>query len=109
MIPVKTVVLQGASSEAQPAEALPAGPQQALPAEAPAASSEAAQNSSSTDGAALANGHRSTLDGYSYACKYCNFRSQDITQFVGHVNSEHTDFNKDPTFVCTECSFLGQR
>lgn len=108
MIPVKTVVLQGASAEAQPAEALPAGPQQALPAEAPAASSEAAQNSSSTDGAALANGHRSTLDGYSYACKYCDFRSQDITQFVGHVNSEHTDFNKDPTFVCTECSFLAK-
>lgn len=105
MIPVKAVVLQAPSAEAQPAEALPEGPQQDLPPDAPAASGEAAQNSSSTDGAALANGHRATLDGYSYSCKYCDFRSQDMTQFVGHMNSEHTDFNKDPSFVCTECSF----
>uniref|UniRef100_F6XDA6 Zinc fingers and homeoboxes protein 3 n=1 Tax=Equus caballus TaxID=9796 RepID=F6XDA6_HORSE len=108
MIPVKTVVLQDASAEAQPSEALHEGPQQDLPSEAPATSSEAAQNSSSTDGTALANGHRSTLDGYSYSCKYCDFRSQDITQFMGHMNSEHTDFNKDPTFICTECSFLAK-
>uniref|UniRef100_A0A452T4L7 Zinc fingers and homeoboxes protein 3 n=1 Tax=Ursus maritimus TaxID=29073 RepID=A0A452T4L7_URSMA len=108
MIPVKTVVLQEASAEAQPAEALPEGPQQELPPEVPASSGEAAQTSGSTDGTALANGHRSTLDGYSYSCKYCDFRSQDITQFVGHMNSEHTDFNKDPTFVCTECNFLAK-
>ncbi|KAI2594853.1 ZHX3 isoform 3, partial [Pan troglodytes] len=106
MIPVKTVVLQDASMEAQPAETLPEGPQQDLPPEASAASSEAAQNPSSTDGSTLANGHRSTLDGYLYSCKYCDFRSHDMTQFVGHMNSEHTDFNKDPTFVCSGCSFL---
>ncbi|PNI60052.1 ZHX3 isoform 18, partial [Pan troglodytes] len=34
MIPVKTVVLQDASMEAQPAETLPEGPQQDLPPEA---------------------------------------------------------------------------
>lgn len=107
MIPVKTVVLQDASAETQPAEAGPDGPQQDLPPETPAASSEAAQNSG-PDGPALANGHRSTLDGYLYSCKYCDFRSQDVAQFVGHMNSEHTDFNKDPTFVCTECSFLAK-
>ncbi|KAM9589542.1 zinc fingers and homeoboxes protein 3 [Trichechus inunguis] len=108
MIPVKTVVLQDASVEAQPMEALPEGPQQDLLPEVPAASSEAAQNTSSTNSTTLANGHRSTLDGYSYSCKYCDFRSQDITQFVGHMNSEHTDFNKDPTFICTECNFLAK-
>nr|XP_012610138.1 zinc fingers and homeoboxes protein 3 isoform X1 [Microcebus murinus]XP_012610140.1 zinc fingers and homeoboxes protein 3 isoform X1 [Microcebus murinus]XP_012610141.1 zinc fingers and homeoboxes protein 3 isoform X1 [Microcebus murinus]XP_012610142.1 zinc fingers and homeoboxes protein 3 isoform X1 [Microcebus murinus] len=108
MIPVKTVVLQDAGVEAQPAEAVLPGPQQDLPPEVPATSSEAAQNSSSTDGSALANGHRSTLDGYLYSCKYCDFRSHDMTQFVGHMNSEHTDFNKDPTFVCAACSFLAK-
>lgn len=108
MIPVKTVVLQEASAEAQPAQAPPEAPLQDLPPEAPATSGEATQTSSSTDCAALANGHRSTLDGYSYSCKYCDFRSQDITQFVGHMNSEHTDFNKDPAFVCTECNFLAK-
>ncbi|XP_042639555.1 LOW QUALITY PROTEIN: zinc fingers and homeoboxes protein 3 [Orycteropus afer afer] len=108
MIPVKTVALQEAGAEAQPTEALPEGPQQTLPPEAPATSSEVAQNNSGTDGAVLANGHRSTSDGYSYSCKYCDFRSQDVTQFVGHMNSEHTDFDKDPTFVCTECSFLAK-
>lgn len=108
MIPVKTVVVQDASMEAQPTETLPEGPQQDLPPEAPVASSEAAQNSSSTDGSTLANGHRSTLDGYLYSCKYCDFRSHDMTQFVGHMNSEHTDFNKDPTFVCSGCSFLAK-
>uniref|UniRef100_A0A4X1TRN0 Zinc fingers and homeoboxes protein 3 n=1 Tax=Sus scrofa TaxID=9823 RepID=A0A4X1TRN0_PIG len=108
MIPVKTVVLQDASTEAPPAEAVPEGPPQEPAPEAPATGSEAAQGASSPDGATLANGHRSALDGYSFACKYCDFRSQDITQFVGHLNSEHTDFNKDPTFVCTECSFLAK-
>ncbi|ERE70433.1 zinc fingers and homeoboxes protein 3 isoform X1 [Cricetulus griseus] len=108
MIPVKTVVLQGASTEAQPVDTLPEGPQQDLPSEAPAASSEAVPNPSSTDGSALANGHRSTLDGYVYSCKDCDFRSQDMTQFVGHMNSEHTDFNKDPNFVCTGCNFLAK-
>ncbi|KAL4675402.1 hypothetical protein H8959_009547, partial [Pygathrix nigripes] len=108
MIPVKTVVVQDASMEAQPAETLPEGPQQDLSPEAPVASSEAAQNPSSTDGSALANGHRSTLDGYLYSCKYCDFRSHDMTQFVEHINSEHTDFNKDPTFVCSGCSFLAK-
>ncbi|XP_004687069.2 PREDICTED: zinc fingers and homeoboxes protein 3 [Condylura cristata] len=108
MIPVKTVVLQEASAESQPAEALPEGPQQDLPPDAPAASSEAARSCRSSDGTGLANGHRSTLAGYSYSCKYCDFRSQDMTPFVGHMNSEHTDFNKDPTFVCTECSFLAK-
>ncbi|KAM5245883.1 zinc fingers and homeoboxes protein 3 [Ctenodactylus gundi] len=108
MIPVKTAMLQDASAEAQPAAALPEGPQQDLPPEAPATSSEAAQNSSSTDGSALANGHRSTLDGYLYSCKDCDFRSQDLTQFVGHMNSEHTDFSKDPIFVCSGCNFLAK-
>nr|XP_020014801.1 zinc fingers and homeoboxes protein 3 isoform X1 [Castor canadensis] len=108
MIPVKTVALQGASVETQPVEVLPEGPQQDLPPEAPAASNEAAQNPSSTVGSALANGHRSTLDGYLYSCKDCDFRSQDMTQFVGHMNSEHTDFNKDPNFVCSGCSFLAK-
>lgn len=108
MIPVKTVVLQEASAEAQPAETLPEGPQQDLPPEVPATSSEAAPSSSSADSSALANGHRSTLDGYSYSCRFCDFRSQDIVQFVGHINSEHTDFNKDPHFICTQCSFLAK-
>lgn len=108
MIPVKTVVLQSASAEAQPAETVPERPQQDPSSETPAATSEAAQNSSIADGCALANGHRSTLEGYLYSCKDCDFTSQDMTQFVGHMNSEHTDFNKDPTFVCTGCSFLAK-
>ncbi|XP_006839419.1 PREDICTED: zinc fingers and homeoboxes protein 3 [Chrysochloris asiatica] len=108
MIPVKAAALQGASGEAQPSETVSQGPQQDLPPEAPAASSEVTQNTSSTDSTVLANGHRSTLDGYSYSCQYCDFRSQDVTQFVGHMNSEHTEFNKDPTFLCTECSFLAK-
>lgn len=108
MIPVKTVVLQNAIVEAHAEEALLEGPQQDLLSEAPAATSETAQNSSNVEGSALANGHRSSLDGYLYSCKDCDFRSQDMTQFVGHMNSEHTDFNKDPTFVCTGCSFLAK-
>lgn len=110
MIPVKAVVLQGAAVEAQPAEALPEACSQQEPSpEVPAGGSgEVTQTPSSTDGTTLANGHRSTLDGYSFSCRYCDFRSQDVTQFVGHMNSEHTDFNKDPTFVCTECSFLAK-
>lgn len=108
MIPVKTIVLQGAGVEALPAEALPEGLQQDPSPEAPAPSSEVAPSSGSADGTTLANGHRSTLDGYSYSCKYCDFKSQDIIQFVGHISAEHTDFNKDPTFVCSECSFLAK-
>ncbi|KAM8774032.1 zinc fingers and homeoboxes protein 3 isoform 1-T2 [Rhynchonycteris naso] len=108
MIPLKTAALQDASAEAPPTETVPEGPPQDLPPEVPAASSEATQTPSSPDSAVLANGQRSTLDGYLFSCKYCDFRSQDITQFVGHMNSDHTDFNKDPTFVCTECSFLAK-
>ncbi|KAM6163854.1 zinc fingers and homeoboxes protein 3 [Rhynchocyon petersi] len=108
MIPVKMVALQGAGVAPQPPEALCEGPQQDLPPDTPAISSETAQNTGSASGTALANGHRSTLDGYSYSCKSCDFRSQDISQFVGHMNSEHTEFTKDPTFVCTECCFLAQ-
>uniref|UniRef100_A0A8C3WF51 Zinc fingers and homeoboxes protein 3 n=1 Tax=Catagonus wagneri TaxID=51154 RepID=A0A8C3WF51_9CETA len=108
MIPVKTVVLPDASAEAPPAEAVPEGPPQEPPPEVPAPGGEGAQGASSPDGTTLANGHRSALDGYSFACKHCDFRSQDIAQFVGHLNSEHTAFNKDPTFVCTECSFLAK-
>lgn len=108
MIPVKTVVLPGSSAEAPPAEPGPEGPPQEPPPEVPATSTEATQSASGPDVPSLANGHRSTLDGYAFACKYCDFRSQDITQFVGHLSSEHTDFNKDPSFVCTECSFLAK-
>lgn len=109
MIPVKTVLLQGTGAEALPEEPpVPEGPPQEPPPEAPTASGEATQGTSGPDSAALANGHRSTLDGYTYACKCCDFRSQDITRFVGHLSSEHTDFSKDPNFVCTECSFLAK-
>ncbi|XP_037667657.1 zinc fingers and homeoboxes protein 3 [Choloepus didactylus] len=108
MIPVKAVVLQEASAEAPPSVASPEGPPAEQPPEGPSASSEVAHNASSPDSPALANGHQSTSDGSSYSCKYCDFRSQDKTHFVGHMNSEHTDFSKDPTFVCTECSFLAK-
>uniref|UniRef100_A0A8C6EDY6 Zinc fingers and homeoboxes protein 3 n=1 Tax=Moschus moschiferus TaxID=68415 RepID=A0A8C6EDY6_MOSMO len=108
MIPVKTMVLPGSSAEALPVEPGPEGPPQEPPPEAPATSTEATQSASGPDVPSLANGHRSTLDGYAYACKYCDFRSQDITQFVGHLSSEHTAFNRDPSFVCTECSFLAK-
>ncbi|XP_075384858.1 zinc fingers and homeoboxes protein 3 [Tenrec ecaudatus] len=107
MIPVKTVALQaaGAGAEAQPAAQAPAeGPQQAPPPEGPAVASEAGPGPSSTEGPALANGHRGALDGHSYACRHCDFRTQDVTQFVGHMNTEHTD----PAFVCTQCSFLAK-
>ncbi|KAG8513407.1 Zinc fingers and homeoboxes protein 3 [Galemys pyrenaicus] len=108
MIPAKTAAPREAGAQSQPAEALPEGAQQTLPAEVPAASGEAVQRCSSPEGAVLANGHRGSLDGYSCSCKGCDFRSQDVTQFVGHVSSQHTDFNKDPTFVCTKCSFLAK-
>lgn len=105
---MKTVVLQDTGAEALPEEPVPEGPPQEPPPEVPTASGEATQGTSGPDSAALANGHRSTLDGYTYACKCCDFRSQDITRFVGHLSSEHTDFSKDPNFVCTECSFLAK-
>ncbi|XP_077024417.1 zinc fingers and homeoboxes protein 3 [Tamandua tetradactyla] len=108
MIPVKAVVLQEASTEAPPTTAPHEGAPLEKPPEGPGPGSESAHHTSRPDGPALANGHRSTSDGYSYSCKYCDFRSQDVTHFVGHMNSEHMDFNKDPTFVCTECSYLAK-
>ncbi|XP_007474394.2 zinc fingers and homeoboxes protein 3 isoform X2 [Monodelphis domestica] len=104
MIPVKTVVLQ--ETEADPVEGFNEGTQQELPPETPSVN-DAVNNNNNNNGT-LSNGHRNTFDGDSYVCKYCDFGSQDMNQFMGHMNSEHTDFNKDPTFVCIECSFMAK-
>lgn len=104
MIPVKTMVLQEMESDA--VEDNHEGTQQHMPPEPPAAG-DAVINSSSNN-ATLSNGHRSIMDGDTYLCKYCDFGSQDVNHFFGHMDSEHLDFSKDPSFVCVECSFLAQ-
>ncbi|XP_030067083.1 zinc fingers and homeoboxes protein 3 [Microcaecilia unicolor] len=55
---------------------------------------------------ALSNGYQSIIDGGIYVCKYCAFSCRDISKFVNHMNSEHLDFSRDPSYVCVECSFL---
>ncbi|XP_074868328.1 zinc fingers and homeoboxes protein 3 [Carettochelys insculpta] len=104
MIPVKTMVLREMVSDA--VEDDHEGTQQHMPSELPAASDTVINNSGNN--ATLFNGHRSIIDGDTYMCKYCDFGSQDVNKFFGHMNSEHLDFSKDPLFVCVECSFLAQ-
>ncbi|XP_038605932.1 zinc fingers and homeoboxes protein 3 [Tachyglossus aculeatus] len=97
MIPVKTVVLQ--QREADPANE---GPHQD-PAPEVLRVSDAANNPNRSG--APADGR---CEGDTYLCKYCDFGSQDMSPFMGHMDSEHTDFSQDPSFVCTECSFLAK-
>lgn len=101
MIPVKTLVLQETEQDA--GEDDPEGTQAEAPAEGPAASDAGASNSNN---GALSNGHRGIADGDTYICKPCDFGSQDLHQFFGHLDSEHSDFSKDPAFACVGCSFL---
>lgn len=101
MIPVKTLVLQ--ETEQDTGEDDHEGTQPEAPAEGPAASDAGASNSNN---GALSNGHRGIADGDTYICKSCDFGSQDLHQFFGHLDSEHSDFNKDPAFACLGCSFL---
>ncbi|KAM8798000.1 zinc fingers and homeoboxes protein 3 [Eudromia elegans] len=103
MIPVKTLVLQEPEVDAVKDDRK--GTQQDAAPEAPAASDAAAGNSSNR---ALSNGHRGIADGDTYVCKCCNFGSQDVHHFLGHLDSEHLDFSKDPAFVCVACSFLAK-
>lgn len=102
MIPSKTLALQelqSASLGSKPAEAQP------LVAHATLSISDAVVNANHSSGK-LSNGYRGMVDGDTYRCKYCNFGSQDVNQFLGHLDSEHIDFSKDPSFVCVQCSFL---
>nr|XP_006121947.1 zinc fingers and homeoboxes protein 3 [Pelodiscus sinensis]XP_025039800.1 zinc fingers and homeoboxes protein 3 [Pelodiscus sinensis] len=102
MIPVKTMVLQ--EMESDTVEDHHGETQQHVLSE-PLAASDAVVNNSSNN-AALSNGHRSIINGDAYMCKYCDFETQDMNHFFGHLDSEHLDFSKDPSFVCVECSFL---
>ncbi|CAM9570986.1 unnamed protein product [Bubo scandiacus] len=101
MIPVKTLVLQ--ETELDAVEDDREGTQQDAPAEGPAASDAGASNSNN---GALSNGHRGIADGDTYICKSCDFGSQDVHHFFGHLDSEHLDFSKDPAFACVACNFL---
>ncbi|KAF2988112.1 hypothetical protein EK904_007069 [Melospiza melodia maxima] len=101
MIPVKTLVLQETEQDA--GEDDHEGTQPEAPAEGPAASDAGA---SSSNNGALSNGHRGIADGDTYICKPCDFGSQDLHQFFGHLDSEHPDFSKEPAFACARCSFL---
>ncbi|NWR43822.1 ZHX3 protein, partial [Regulus satrapa] len=101
MIPVKTLVLQETEQDA--GEDDREGTQPEAPAEGPVASDAGASSSNS---GALSNGHRGIADGDTYICKPCDFGSQDLHQFFGHLDSEHSDFSKDPAFACVGCSFL---
>lgn len=101
MIPVKTLVLQ--ETELETVEEEPEGTQQDAPTEGLAPSNAGATTSSSE---ALSNGYRSITDGDTYICKGCDFGSQDVQHFFGHLDSEHSDFSKEPTFVCVACNFL---
>lgn len=62
--------------------------------------------SSNHNSGTLSNGHSSIVDGDMYRCTYCSFCSQDANLFLAHLDAEHTDFSKDPSFVCVQCSFL---
>lgn len=101
MIPVKTLVLQETEQDA--GEDDHEGTQPEAPAEGPAAGDAGA---SSSNNGALSNGHRGIADSDTYICKPCDFGSQDLHQFFGHLDSEHSDFSKDPAFACVGCSFL---
>ncbi|KAJ7331959.1 hypothetical protein JRQ81_014139 [Phrynocephalus forsythii] len=61
---------------------------------------------SNHNGGTLSNGHNGIIDSDTYRCTYCSFGSQDVNQFLAHLDSEHLDFSKDPSFVCVKCSFL---
>ncbi|XP_009459877.1 PREDICTED: zinc fingers and homeoboxes protein 3 [Nipponia nippon] len=101
MIPVKTLVLQ--ETELDTVEDDREGTQQDAPAEGPAAGDAGASNSNN---GSLSNGHRGIADSDTYICKSCDFGSQDVHHFFGHLDSEHLDFSKDPAFACVACSFL---
>uniref|UniRef100_A0A8C5WSP4 Zinc fingers and homeoboxes 3 n=1 Tax=Laticauda laticaudata TaxID=8630 RepID=A0A8C5WSP4_LATLA len=54
----------------------------------------------------LSNGHNGIIDSTSYRCTGCNFTTQEINQFLNHLDSEHIDFIKDPSFLCVKCNSL---
>lgn len=102
MIPPKTLALQqsqSASSGVDHEGSRPSGTSATLPV------TEIVVGSNHNNGT-LSNGHSGIVDGDIYRCTYCNFRSQDVNLFLKHLDSEHTDFSKDPSFVCVQCSFL---
>lgn len=101
MIPVKTLVLQETEQDAGEDDHEATQPE--APAEGAAASDAGASNSNN---GALSNGHRGIADSDTYICQPCDFGSQDLHQFFGHLDSEHSDFSKDPAFACVGCSFL---
>ncbi|XP_056363215.1 zinc fingers and homeoboxes protein 3 isoform X2 [Oenanthe melanoleuca] len=101
MIPVKTLVLQETEQDA--GEDDHEGTQPEASAEGPVASDAGASNNNN---GALSNGHRGIADSDTFICKPCDFGSQDLHQFFGHLDSEHSDFGKDPTFACVGCNFL---
>uniref|UniRef100_A0ACB8F643 Uncharacterized protein n=1 Tax=Sphaerodactylus townsendi TaxID=933632 RepID=A0ACB8F643_9SAUR len=101
MIPTKTLALQESQSASVGVD--PEGLQ--LPA-TPAAAPVAETVSSNHNGGTLSNGHKGIVDGDTYRCRYCDFGCQDVSRFLGHLDSEHKDFSKDPSFVCVQCSLL---
>nr|XP_056700614.1 zinc fingers and homeoboxes protein 3 [Euleptes europaea] len=99
MIPTKTLALQESQSASVGVEGFQ------LSATA-AASPVTEPISSNHNSGSLSNGHRGIVDGDTYRCKYCDFGCQDASRFLGHLDSEHKDFSKDPSFVCVQCSLL---
>ncbi|XP_054835877.1 zinc fingers and homeoboxes protein 3 [Eublepharis macularius] len=101
MIPTKAVALQESQS---PSVGVDREGFQLSVTPAPSPVSETI--SSNHNSGMLSNGHKAIVDGDTYRCKYCNFGCQDFSLFLGHLDSEHTDFSKDPSFVCVLCSLL---
>ncbi|XP_063001623.1 zinc fingers and homeoboxes protein 3 [Elgaria multicarinata webbii] len=102
MIPPKTLALQ--ESQSASVDVVHEGTQQSVsPASLPI--SDTVVNSNHNSGT-LSNGYNGIVDGDTYRCTYCSFGSQDVNQFLAHIDSEHIDFSKGPSFVCVQCSFL---
>lgn len=101
MIPTKTLALQ----ESQPAT--DGVDREGFQLSVTAAASPVTETiGSNHNSGTLSNGHRGIVDGDMYRCRYCDFGCQDVSRFLGHLDSEHMDFNKDPSFVCAQCSLL---
>ncbi|XP_029468181.1 zinc fingers and homeoboxes protein 3 [Rhinatrema bivittatum] len=104
MIPLKTMVLE--ESDKDLIENYNKGTQQEMLTELVTVGGGALTTTTITSNASLFNGYQNIIDGDNYVCKYCDFGSQDVNKFVGHMNLEHLNFIRDPSYVCVECSFL---
>uniref|UniRef100_A0A8D0BGU2 Zinc fingers and homeoboxes 3 n=1 Tax=Salvator merianae TaxID=96440 RepID=A0A8D0BGU2_SALMN len=104
MIPPKTVALQESRSDSATVDR-EVVQQSVIPATLPV--SDTCVNTNHNSGT-LSNGHNSIIGSETYRCVSCSFGTQDINQFLSHLDSEHKDFSKKTSFVCVQCSFQGK-